>query len=583
MRMRSLYLVGPLVLLGFLIWADRTPGQQSAGAQPQLSVGTKESQDQKPLKELQEVLAQARKIDDALTRVKLSARAANSLWIRDPIQAQSIFRELWEFIGSQSDKAFDAQAARTTVLKYLFPRNPSMANKLLKESLDQKNPSLQARASGIDSNMRRLADLSLELASQDPLNAASLLEQSFAAGISPVGLGALNELRQQYPELADYVVSRTLDRAKTQPTIIALTGMNLLIAYIFPANQAPFELWMGDSSAEILRFHYFAAASDVLRLSLLELDENLRKMNSYSDSDLRFRAIYQAKLAMNLAVLSRRYDPAVAGELSALAAKLSVNIPPNMLQLSQFTAARLGESEFKSSKPEDQVALALTRGDFAEASKLIDKIDDEVTKKSLGQTLAKVEVKTRIAKSEFNEALTAARKIEEPSIRSLFYSQIAKGVYAKKDVVFSRLVVNEAKTFLISGKANGLTVRAALSLFAEALRLFGSDEISILQNAISQINTLEKTADSGSGATTLSEAAMAEISDPKSLLDAPEFSRAFNALGALDLECALSEAGTISPQNIRIAARLASLEPAMKQKPKTPVKTVSGDGTKMIK
>jgi hypothetical protein len=82
---------------------------------------------QRALQELESGNAEANSLTDKLTVVKVRARAANLLWLHDPNRARMMFREVWKWVEEQEDKSFDREAARTEILKNVFPRDPNMA------------------------------------------------------------------------------------------------------------------------------------------------------------------------------------------------------------------------------------------------------------------------------------------------------------------------------------------------------------------------------------------------------------------------------------------------------------------------
>src|SRR5262249_33838582 len=150
-------------------------------------------------------------------------------------------------------------------------------------------------------------------------------------------INTLNKVNDKDPLLAQFVVAKALDGLRARPTAVSLSALYLLTAFVFPEGR----LTEIDSSLLALQFRYFSTCHEILGASLRESNELLVKEQHYTPADLQFRTISQAQVAIVLAALAPRYQPSSAGELSSLASKLSVSLPPNISQLTQFTAARI--------------------------------------------------------------------------------------------------------------------------------------------------------------------------------------------------------------------------------------------------
>jgi hypothetical protein len=68
---------------------------------------------------------------------------------------------------------------------------------------------------------------------------------------------------------------------------------------------------------------------------------------------------------------------------------------------------------------------------------------------------------------------------------------------------------------------------------------------------------------------------MAEVNDPNSLLDEPQFERAFVAIGLLDLDLALTHAKKIQPKSVQLMARLQTIQGIIKQGARKPKRSPS--------
>jgi hypothetical protein len=167
--------------------------------------------------ELERVLADADKLDDALAAVKVKARAAAVLWRKSPERARAIFAGLWNFTEQQKEKTFDQEEARLALLRNLYPKDPALADELLRElaaGSQGRQVSSFDKISGRDPEAMRLIRLSLQLGSTDAALSGKVLEQSLARSLHPMITPALLQLRQTDPLLANQVAARGLGGLK---------------------------------------------------------------------------------------------------------------------------------------------------------------------------------------------------------------------------------------------------------------------------------------------------------------------------------------------------------------------------------
>ena len=526
--------------------------------------------------ELEAVIAEAKNLDNKNTIVNIRARAAMLVSFSDPIRSETMFLEVWKFANEQTARDFDKEQAVILILKYLFPRNPKLARRLMAEQPKQDSSSSQSPAAGRDDELRRTGKLASELLDTDAAAAAAMLEQSLSTGITPAGVGALSRLREKDSFLSDYVAAKALDALTTQPTLRSLPGLHLMGAYIFPGSEATISSIEAESSLQSLQFKYFLAGYDVLRASLKETSEALLKDQHYTQRDLQFRAANQGQIAAILAALAPRLQPSLVGELTAIAAKLAPQVPPSISQLNKFTLARISGNQTTSEDPETNFLLAVSNGDFDEASRQVDRLKDGEKKDVFAQLLLKTHAKALLAKSDVVGALTVIRKIEDPTTRLIMYLEAVKVANKKRDSAELHIVVNEAQLLIPQVDRNGLHVRALLSFAAQLSDLAANDEaLEFLNSAVTAINALSKETNEQSVTRTQREIAMAELNDPVSLLDAQEMERAFSLVGLVDMDRGLTEAKRIGLKPLQLLARIETVEGVIKSismKPKIPPK-----------
>ena len=514
--------------------------------------------------ELASVIAEAQNLHNKTDAFKVLSKSANLLWLQSPTKSRSMFQQLWELTNEQIGENDEREEARTDILRYLAPRDSKLAAKLLEEASADTNPReapFSQQVKGSDPTSRRLVHLASKLVQQDSIQAARVVERALAVSVTPAALPTLTKLRQRSPVLADSVVSRTLDRLKTRPTVLSLPSLYLLVEYVFPASNVDANAATVNAPSQTLRAQYFSTSYNILKKSLKESEALLSKEQGYSKNDLRFRSIYQNQLAGVLVALAPKFAPELIPELRTLATEQFAALSPNATAISRFTRMRLSDNEESSGDRFTDISVALAKGNIHEAERLLGAVEDEKFRKAAAQTIAKVAFDLHLAKSELDEALTEARKFEDPSTKAIAYAQLARVARAKGDTDFTKLVVADALNLFSAGKSTGLQARALLMLAPEALALSVPESIELLRRAVAVINDLpevRKTEDSGS-------LNSYDLDDSLSFRDAPELQRAFSTIASEDFEGTLSVARQIQPKVIGLLARLATLETVLKK------------------
>lgn len=514
--------------------------------------------------ELASVIAEAQNLHNKTDAFKVLSKSANLLWLQSPTKSRSMFQQLWELTNEQIGENDEREEARTDILRYLAPRDSKLAAKLLEEASADTNPReapFSQQVKGSDPTSRRLVHLASKLVQQDSIQAARVVERALAVSVTPAALPTLTKLRQRSPVLADSVVSRTLDRLKTRPTVLSLPSLYLLVEYVFPASNVDANAATVNAPSQTLRAQYFSTSYNILKKSLKESEALLSKEQGYSKNDLRFRSIYQNQLAGVLVALAPKFAPELIPELRTVATEHFAALPDNAAVMSRFTRLRLSDNEESSGDRFTDTAVALAKGDIYEAERLLGGVEDEKFRKAVAQTIAKVAFELHLAKSELDDALSQARKLEDHEAKAIAFAKLARVARAKRDTDFSKLVVAEALSFFSGSESSGLQARALLMLAPEALDLSVPDSLDLLRRAVTVINDLpEVSTTEGSGSFD-----SYNLDDPLSLKDAPELQRAFLTIASEDFEGTLSVARQIEPKLIGLLARLATLETVLKK------------------
>ncbi len=373
-----------------------------------------------------------------------------------------MFLQLWQLTNEQLAENDDREEARTDILRYLTPRDSKLATKLLEEAsadtTSKQGAPFSQQVIGGDPNSKRLKYLASKLVQQeDNTQAAKVLERALATSVTPAALPTLSRLRQRSPVLADSVVSRTLERLKTRPTVLSLPSLYLLVDYVFPASNVDANAATVNGPSQRLRTQYFLTSYGILKQSLKEPQASLSKEQGYSRGDLSFRSIYQNQLAGVLAALAPKFAPELEPELTTLGRERLEALSPDAAALSRFTRLRLSDVEEGSGDRITDISVAIAKGDIYEAERLLGGVEDKALRKALEQTIAKIAFGLHLAKSELSEALREARKLEDPAIKAILYAQLAQAASSKADTDFSRLVVTEATKLIHPGQVRWFT------------------------------------------------------------------------------------------------------------------------------
>jgi hypothetical protein len=515
--------------------------------------------------ELDAIILEAGKLDDKNAFVNINARAAMLVSFSDSARSESMFLAIWKFANGQTDERFRKDQAKLTILKYLYSRNPKLARQLLDEK--PKGPDSSAASSPTRPEDALAGKLGGQLVDADPAAAAALLERSLAVSATPGNISVLSRLREKDPMLADYVAAKGLDALANQPSITALSGFFIMAAYVFPGPDAPVFSPEAEASLLQMQYRYFVIGRDVLMASLAETNDALMKDQHYSQANLQMRAAYQSQIAAILAALAPRMQPSLQTELNAIAQKLSAGVPANISQLTKFALTKLAGNPPTSDNPEENFVSSLSSGDFNEARKQLDLLNDEKKKDIYTQLLHKNEARSLLAKSDVMGAITVIRKIQDQTTRLVCLLDALKVARKKTDPDLLNIVIDEIRVLIPQTDRNGLHLRALFFLTAQLANLGRKDEsLEFLNSAVVTINVLGKVTNEDEPRN-MSEAAMHQLNDPINLIEDAEMDQAFAAAGLLDVEAGLALARNINLKLVQLVARLGTIQGIIKRRP----------------
>jgi len=216
--------------------------------------------------------------------------------------------------------------------------------------------------------------------------------------------------------------------------------------------------------------------------------------------------------------------------------------------------------------------VALSNGDFEEASKQLDRLKDGEKKDMYAQVLLKVQARALLAKSDVMGALTAIRKLQDQTGRLVMYLDALKAIKKKDEPALTNIVINEARLLVPQTDRSGLHLRALFTFATQLANPDTKDEaMEFLNGAVITINALGKKSGEKGASNSLKEMIMDELNDPNSLFDSPEMEQAFSSAGLADLDTTLTQAKRIDMKSIQLLARIETLQSVIKrlsQKPR---------------
>lgn len=333
--------------------------------------------------ELDSILAKSESIRDVRGYICIRSKAANILWSRDPSESRVIFTKLWEKIDKQIDsESFDKEGARIDLLEQLFPKDRTLANKLIAASKSSKvkSNSVFDMLSGTNPETKRLAFLAYRLAEHDPGLAATVLEAGLKENTAPSLALVLSRIRENDPLLANYVASKAIERFPDQSPTLGLFGLGSVVVYLFPYAPSPaISSEVAKSDEDLLQL-FMDVGYLTLKRSMEETEENLISVSHLTSQALIVRKFNQALLASILVTLSPRYSTQYFVELNTISTSLIQGVPKQFLSLisNQVAAVRgiLGRAEEQEVSDEEIIA-AITREDYLSAELQINKIKEE--------------------------------------------------------------------------------------------------------------------------------------------------------------------------------------------------------------
>jgi hypothetical protein len=513
--------------------------------------------------EVERVILDSAKLQNATVMVKVKAKAANVLWAHAPDRARKMMLDLLSYVEDQKDEYFDREGARNAVLEAAISRDRDFAIELLKRiPTDSKNA--QAAES------LRLAKLSYSFVDDETALAASILEQSMTNSIPPSAVATIGKLREKDPLLANDLVSKGVANLSSKPLPAAISGLAILSSYLYPLGVYAPPDDQTRASDERLRLLFFQTSYTLLRSVMADA---LNGPNA--EANVGITPVVRGQLALLAATtseMSRQYEPVRYVELSGFAGQLFRDQPATVKRLIEAQLAMINRGSStasgKKADPEIEITGALGRGDFAGAESLINEESDPEHAKAMTQLLRRAQLKHFVAKSQLYEALGVAPKIDDLESRLSGLIDIAKAASHLKNNDLLNTALATIKALPLTEDQKGLRSRSLFRASAEIASYSLEESLALAQEGIKILNSLETMSEKERST---SRSPRDRLNDANGLVDSVDLNHAFVVLGQRELEVTFNAADKIEHPAVKLAARLAALKGAQTAKARSRV------------
>jgi hypothetical protein len=524
---------------------------------------------QRGLENLDRIALEARQVDNPAIRAGLQALIGDALWDFDKPNARNIFVDAFKNARSLEDHR-EAAAVTTIVVKHVWTRDRALAEELIKQLSDNKDPkgheshdfgiSSQFGMQSSDPSVQQKIDLARNLVAEDPAAAADLIEKTLEREVSFAGIATLNQLKTSDPEKANRIFVRALGQLQSLPPTAAVLAAIAMADYISPTCT----VCQQQSSDPAQTQNFYAAGLQTLRRSLGESFAPPPVKRELQDRLVQYFHQMQATLALTL---SRFAPPADLSELQAIyraqMQTLEVRKQQTLQGLEQAQKApdKLAELIQKVESITDQeqrdigmynlITVALRQELTDDLLKRLEDKAEAIESKSLHDKawsllkLREIEKLTKAA--DFDRAHILSVKLPDPTIRAKALRGLSSAVTRKgSNTLHSPGLLSEALESLNQADTSIERSQILFKITGDFVNLKDYDRaFGALQLSTGSIGQLEKK----------DFAEMTREAVPNSLFD---YNGTFGRLGSVDFDKSMFLAQGIKWREFRLAAEIAT-------------------------
>jgi hypothetical protein len=565
-----------LAAISMLLIPSGTSLAQNSSRQKSVRPDTKKAatvlspNQQRGLENLDRIALEARQVDNPAIRADLQALIGDALWDFDKPNARSIFVDAFKNARSLEDPR-EAAAVTTIVVKHVWARDRTLAEELMKQLSESKNPkspestkdfgvSSQFGMQSSDPTAQQKIDLARDLVEEDPAAAADLIEKTLAREVSFAGIATLNQLKTSDPEKANRIFVRAVSQLQSMPATSAVLAAIAMADYVSPTCS----VCQQQSSDATITQNFYAAGVRTLRRSLGESFAPPPVKRELQDRLVQYFHQMQAMLALTL---SRFAAPADVGELQAIYRQqmqtLEVRKQQTLQALEQTQKApdKLAELLQKVESIPDQeqrdigmynlITLALRQDLTEDLLKRLEDKAETIDSKSLHDKawsllkLREIEKLTKAA--DFDRAHVLSVKLPDPTIRARALRSLSGAVTRRgSHTLRSPDLLSEALDSLNHADTSIERSQIMFKIAGDFVNLKDYERaFGALQISTGSIAQLEKK----------DFAEMTREAVPNSLFD---YSGTFGRLGSVDFDKSMFLAQGIKWREFRLAAEIAT-------------------------
>jgi hypothetical protein len=550
--------------------AQNSSPQKGARPETKKSAPALSLTQQRGLENLDRIALEARQVDNPSIRADLQALIGDALWDFDKPNARSIFADAFKNARSLEDPR-EAAAVTTIVVKHVWARDRALAEELMKQLSDSKDPkspestkdfgiSSQFGMQSSDRSIQQKIDLARDLVEEDPAAAADLIEKTLAREVSFAGIATLNQLKTSDPEKANRIFMRAVSQLQSMPSTSAVLAAIAMADYVSPTCS----VCQQQSSDPTITQNFYTAGLQTLRRSLGESFAPPPVKRELQDRLVQYFHQMQAMLALTL---SRFAAPSDVGELQAIYRQQMQTLEARKqqtlqaLEQSQKTTDRLGELIQKVETIPDHeqrdlgmynlIVLALRQDLTEDLLKRLEDKTETIDSKSLHDkawSLLKFREIEKLTKAgDFDRAHVLSVRLPDPTIRARALRGLSIAVTRKGSKTLSGPdLLSEALESLNHADTSIERSQIMFKIAGDFVNLNDYDRaFAALQLSTGSIAQLEKK----DFAATTREAV------PNSLFD---YGGTFGRLGRVDFDKSMFLAQGIKWREFRLAAEIAT-------------------------
>lgn len=509
---------------------------------------------QRALKELEEVLALAREIDDSAVRITLQARAAaDVMWRIDEQRARQMLTMASSAItappATDSPIRSESFSLLMDVLMRAHMKDPALMESILQTAIgEETHPGAWRSYRALI-----LLDAASSLKSGDPKRAARLgmagydvLPADFRA--DTVLSDLLNSLRPKDPDLSDQVFDHAISVLSRQPER-ALRTLPFMARYVFPDFPRPPAPASTPQSSHLVSLRYLELVHDAAAQLTTELPT---KISAYSELLTSLLPYFERYAPGKRVSLEKMLEPVAPRDVPSTSAPTAVesltpleglsNPAPTNAELERAAKKALGENQFEK-------ALTIGR-----------RITDEVQRSRAIQEVLGTAAHSAMGQGDLEATILYAREISRPDLRAYFFSRVIDLLRGQKQEPQAFDLLDEAWRWNQESPRGQEKTEGMLRLAGEAAVARSPGAFQLMEASVDEINLMELHPvwqkvivfdDAATGGQTrfTVDVGVARV--------VGNFGRGFGALSRMDFDKAMMLARKIRMKEVSVFARLA--------------------------